>query len=65
MYRNSVRKPLLGACLTRVVRAFGAPGHIRVSYGSLPEGECLAAIQRLREGLQAILTDEVKAGASI
>ncbi|CAN0565210.1 unnamed protein product, partial [Laminaria digitata] len=43
--------------------AFGAPGHIRVSYGSLPEAECLPAIQRLREGLQA-MTDEGKAGAS-
>eukprot|EP00752_Nemacystus_decipiens_P009923 g8852.t1 len=37
--------------LTTPGRAFGAPGHIRVSYGSLPERECLPAIRKLAEGL--------------
>lgn len=35
-------------------RAFGAPGHVRVSYGSLPERECLVAIERLAKGLKAL-----------
>ncbi|CAM9145435.1 unnamed protein product [Discosporangium mesarthrocarpum] len=38
-------------------RAFGAPGHIRISYGSLPEQECLAAIDRLRKGLASLAGD--------
>ncbi|CAM9232903.1 unnamed protein product [Scytosiphon promiscuus] len=44
-------------------RAFGAPGHIRVSYGSLPEEECLIAIRKLAAGLRE-LTKEAAAAAS-
>lgn len=44
-------------------RAFGAPGHIRVSYGSLPEAECLPAVGNLAEGLLA-LASEADATAS-
>lgn len=44
-------------------RAFGAPGHIRVSYGSLPEEECLIAIGKLADGLRQ-LTKEAAAIAS-
>ena len=31
--------------------AFGVPGYFRVSYGSLPDGECVDAAGRLGEGL--------------
>jgi aspartate/methionine/tyrosine aminotransferase len=34
--------------------AFGAPGHLRVSYGSLPPSECASAIDRLEEGLEIL-----------
>ena len=34
--------------------AFGAPGHLRLSYGSLPEEECLAAVDRLEAGLKGL-----------
>jgi len=34
--------------------AFGAPGHLRISYGSLPEARCLAALGQLKEGLKAL-----------
>lgn len=44
-------------------RAFGAPGHIRVSYGFLPEAECLPAVRNLAEELLA-LTSEAEATAS-
>ncbi|CAB1109131.1 VAS1 [Ectocarpus sp. CCAP 1310/34] len=40
--------------LTTPGRAFGAPGHIRVSYGSLPEEQCLPAIRSLAEGLREL-----------
>ncbi|CAM9274427.1 unnamed protein product [Ectocarpus fasciculatus] len=40
--------------LTTPGRAFGAPGHIRVSYGSLPEEQCLPAIRNLAEGLREL-----------
>lgn len=49
--------------LALLFRAFGAPGHIRVSYGSLPEEECLPAIRNLADGLVA-LASEAEATAS-
>ena len=36
-------------------RAFGAPGHLRLSYGSLPEAETLEAFGRLEAGLAALV----------
>ncbi|CAM9441239.1 unnamed protein product [Sphacelaria rigidula] len=42
-------------------RAFGAPGHVRVSYGSLPEEECLPAIERLAQGLRALTAETTSA----
>jgi DNA-binding transcriptional MocR family regulator len=41
-------------------KAFGAPGHLRLSYGSLPEAESMAAFDRLDEGL-ATLADRAVA----
>ena len=32
--------------------AFGCPGYLRVSYGSLPDDELGAAADRLRDGLE-------------
>ncbi len=34
---------------------FGAPGHIRVSYGNLPEDECAQAAHGLARGLEGLL----------
>jgi aspartate/methionine/tyrosine aminotransferase len=34
--------------------AFGAPRHLRLSYGSLPEEDTLAACERLEAGLIAL-----------
>lgn len=33
---------------------FGAPGHLRLSYGSLPPGDALGAVGRLKEGFAAL-----------
>lgn len=33
---------------------FGAPGHLRLSYGSLPPGDALGAVGRLKEGFSAL-----------
>lgn len=35
-------------------RAFGAPGTLRLSYGSLPPAECMRAFDRLEAGLAAL-----------
>lgn len=43
-------------------RAFGAPGHLRLSYGSLPEAESMAAFDRLDAGL-ALLVERAGAAA--
>ena len=40
-------------------RAFGAPGHLRLSYGSLPEEPCMAAIDRLERGLKQLIGGEL------
>ncbi|CAM9232827.1 unnamed protein product [Scytosiphon promiscuus] len=44
--------------LTTPGRAFGARGHIRVSYGSLSEEECLPAIRKLADGLRELASKE-------
>lgn len=35
---------------------FGAPGHLRVSYGNLPVEECNEAAERLAKGLDALIS---------
>ena len=34
---------------------FGAPGHMRLSYGSIPPGDIISAIDKIRNGLTYLL----------
>lgn len=40
-------------------KAFGAPGTLRLSYGSLPPAECMLALDRLEAGLAALTQKEL------
>jgi hypothetical protein len=50
-----VRDRALNSTRSRDLSGFGAPGHLRVSFGSLPPDVCEQAAQRLRQGLQDIV----------
>lgn len=42
--------------------ACGCPGHLRISFGGLPEAETAVAAKRLREGLEELLRDGMVEG---
>lgn len=43
--------------------AFGVPGHARISYGSLSDGDCKEAAARLRAGLEHLAVAGLRAAA--
>ena len=42
---------------------FGAPGYLRLSYGSIPVDDAIAAVQRLKDGFEFI--DQLSKSRSI